>query len=318
MLVLAFASACAPKVNDPADVKAVKQTVESFAKAWNTGDAEGSVAMMTDKTIYADNHSPVAVGKAAVKAMSEAQNGVFKPDFQVPVDEVRVTGNTAMARGTWAIKLTPKTEGTAPISDSGSWMLTLSRQADGSWKWDSVVANSDQPMPGTTADGAEEQAIAKVEQEWAAAMVKGDVAALDRSLAKEWAQTRDGEMATRAQLLAALKSGAYKLESATMRDMNVHVFGDAAVATMLVDMKGTFMGRPMPPVSARHRLLREARRPLAGDQHAEHDDQAVAVSKGARRGADARADLIRWTARRSPATTSTRPVPWVSSSCGTP
>jgi uncharacterized protein (TIGR02246 family) len=249
VLVLAFASACAPKVNDPADVKAVKQTVESFAKAWNTGDAEGSVAMMTDKTIYADNHSPVAVGKAAVQAMSEAQNSAFEPDFQVPVDEVRVTGDTAMARGTWAIKLTPKTEGTAPISDSGSWMLTLSRQADGSWKWDSVVANSDQPMPGTTADGAEEQAIAKVEQDWGAAMLKSDGPALDRILAKEWVMTSDGETATRAQLAGALKSGAYKIESATLRDLNVHVFGDAAVATMLVDMTGTFMGKPVPPVS---------------------------------------------------------------------
>jgi uncharacterized protein (TIGR02246 family) len=246
VLVLAFAAACAPKVNDPSDVKAVKQTVESFAKAWNTGDAEGSVAMMTDKTIYADNHAPVAVGKAAVKAMSEAQNGVFKPDFQVPVDEVRVTGDTAVARGTWAIKLTPKTEGTAPISDSGSWMLTLSRQADGSWKWDSVVANSDQPMPGTTANGAEEQALVTFEQEWAAALVKGDVAVLDRSLA--WAANADGEVATRAQLLAAIKSGAYKLESATMRDISVHVFGDAAIATMTADVKGTFMGQALPPL----------------------------------------------------------------------
>jgi ketosteroid isomerase-like protein len=180
--------------------------------------------------------------------MSEAQNGVFTPDFQVPVDEVRVTGDTAMARGTWAIKLTPKTEGTAPISDSGSWMLMSSRQADGSWKWDSVVANSDRPMPGTTADGAEEQALVTFEQEWASALVKGDVAVLDRSLAKEWAANADGEVATRAQLLAAIKSGAYKLESATMRDISVHVFGDAAIATMTADVKGTFMGQALPPL----------------------------------------------------------------------
>jgi len=248
VLALAFASACAPKVNDPADVQAVKQTVESFAKAWNTGDADGSVAMMTDKTIYADNHFPVAVGKAAVKAMSEAQKGVFKPDFQVPVDEVRVAGDTAMARGTWAIKLTPKTEGTAPISDSGSWMLTLSRQADGSWKWDSVVANSDQPMPGTTADGAEEAAILQIERDWAAAMVKRDVPAVEKHLAKEWVENADGEVMTRAQGLAAIKSGAFKLESATLRDLDVHVFGDVAIATMTADIKGTFMGKAMPPL----------------------------------------------------------------------
>ena len=239
---LAFASACAPKANDPADVKAVKQTVESFAKAWNAGDAEGSVAMMTDKTIYADNHSPVAVGKAAVKAMSEAQNGVFKPDFQVPVDEVRVSGDTAVARGTWAVKLTPKTEGTAPISDGGSWMLTLSRQADGSWKWDAVVANSDRPMPGTTRDGAEEQAIVQMERALTDAIVKRDIPTLERYLTMEWMPTNDGQLTSRAQILAEVKSGAYKVETDAIRDLSVYVFGDVAVATMILDTKGTYKG----------------------------------------------------------------------------
>src|SRR5512139_2627408 len=110
LLVLALVplAACAPKVNDPADVQAVKQSVEAFAKAMNAGDAEGLVAMMTDKTIYADNHFPVAVGKAAVQPMYTAQFSLFNAEFQAPVDEVRVVGDTAVSRGTWTIKLTPK------------------------------------------------------------------------------------------------------------------------------------------------------------------------------------------------------------------
>ena len=38
----------------------------------------------------------------------------------------------AVARGTWTMTMTPKTPGLAPIKDRGSWMLTASRQADGS------------------------------------------------------------------------------------------------------------------------------------------------------------------------------------------
>jgi ketosteroid isomerase-like protein len=30
-------------------------------------------------------------------------------------------------------------------------------------------------------------------------------------------------------------------------DLSVHVFGDAAVATMTAKLKGTFMGKPVPP-----------------------------------------------------------------------
>ena len=248
-LAVMCAAACAPKVNDPADVEAVKQTVEAFAKAMNAGDAEGLVAMMTDKTVYADNHFPVAVGKAAVQPMYAAQFSMFNAEFQAPVDEVRVVGDTAVSRGTWKITLTPKAGTLAPIVDRGSWMALSSRQADGSWKWESVVPNSDQPLPGATSDGADEQAIAKIEQDWAAAMVKGDVSVLESNLAKEWTLTEDGQTTTRAQALGAFKSGAYKVESASLRDLRVFVLGDAAIATMVVETKGTFMGKPVPPLS---------------------------------------------------------------------
>ena len=244
LLVLALVplAACAPKVNDPADVQAVTQTVEAFAKAMNAGDAEGLVAMMTDKSIYADNHFPVAVGKAAVQQMYTAQFSMFNSEFQAPVDEVRVAGDMAVARGTWTIKLTPKTEGMAPITDSGSWMSVSSRQADGTWKWDWLLPNSNQPMPGMTADGAEEQAIVKIEQDWAAAMVKEDVTAMEPFLGKEWVYSLDGQVTSRAQMLADMKSGVYKVDSAVLRDLQARVFGDVAIATMVGDMKGSYRG----------------------------------------------------------------------------
>jgi uncharacterized protein (TIGR02246 family) len=237
-----FAAACGPKVNDPADVQAVTQTVEAYGRAVNAGDADATVAMMTDQTIYADIHFPVAVGKAAVRAMSAAQYSQFTSAFQVPVDEVRVDGDHAVARGTWTITLTPKTAELAPIHDGGSWMLMASRQADGSWKWDAVVPNSDQPLPGTTADGAEEQALLQIERDWAAAMLARDAATVDKLVAKEWTFTNDGQVTPRAQFLSELKSGTYKFESFTMRDAAVRVFGDAALVTMVGDVKGTYKG----------------------------------------------------------------------------
>jgi ketosteroid isomerase-like protein len=79
-------------------------------------------------------------------------------------------------------------------------------------------------------------------------MSKVDAAALDRILAKEWSEHADGEIITRAQATAALNAGAMKFESLTLRDLRVHVFGDAAIATMTAEIKGTFMGKPMPPL----------------------------------------------------------------------
>jgi uncharacterized protein (TIGR02246 family) len=240
-------SACAPKVNDPADVQAIRQSVEAYEKAVNGKDATAIVALMTDKTEWSEPHMPAVVGKDAIGKLHQ---GVFdQGDLKnaVPVADVRAVGDLGFARGTWTQTFTPKAEGVASVSNSGNWMVVLQRQSDGSWKWDSLVVNSDQPMPGTTADGADEKALMQIEHDWAAALSKADVAALDRILAKEWTTNADGQVGTRAQVLAALKSGAYKLESVNLHDLTVHVFGDAAVATMTADLKGTFTGKPIPP-----------------------------------------------------------------------
>ena len=64
-------SACAPKVNDPADVQAVKQTMEAYTKGIVAKDAPASVAMMTDKTAYFEPHMPAMTGKDAVAKLHQ-------------------------------------------------------------------------------------------------------------------------------------------------------------------------------------------------------------------------------------------------------
>jgi uncharacterized protein (TIGR02246 family) len=241
--MLVLVSACAPKANDPADIQAIKKSVEDYAKAVNAGDADGVVAMMTDKTIYADNHSPVAVGKAAVRSMSAAFNSLFKVEFQAPVDEVRVVGDLAVARGTWAMKLTPKAEGLAPISDAGSWISTSTRQPDGSWKWDWVVPNSSQPMPGTTASGEDEQALFQLEQQWNAAGPTKDTAVVEKFLANEFVSNFDGRTQNKKQFLAEMKANAAKIDSAANSDMKAMVFGATAVVDGLYIEKSTTNGK---------------------------------------------------------------------------
>jgi ketosteroid isomerase-like protein len=235
-------TACSPKANNPADIQAVKQTVEAYGKALNAGDTEGAVAMLTDKTIYADNHVPAVTGKAAVRSMIAAQNNLFKTEFSALCDEVRVAGDAAVARGTWTVKLAPRIAGMAPINDGGTFMLLAGRQADGSWKWDWVVPNSNQPMPGTTADGADEQAVMQVEQDVATASVKRDLAVIERSLAKDYTSVTDGKADDVTKMMAEFKAGAYRIESFTLSDLKVHVLRDAAIATMTQSVKGTYKG----------------------------------------------------------------------------
>jgi ketosteroid isomerase-like protein len=235
-------SACAPKVNDPADVQAVKQTVEAYTRAILAKDGPASVAMMTDSTAYCEPHMALITGKDMVAKFHQMLFEQFDIAMTPVVVSVQVEGNLATMRGTFTQRLTPKAKDAVAIADSGNWTVAARRQADGSWKWDWIMGASDQPMPGTTADGAEEQAVMRAERNLVNAVVKRDISTLETYLAKEWTPTNDGQVTSGAQVLAELKSGAYKVESDAIRDLSVHVFGDVAVATMILDTKGTYKG----------------------------------------------------------------------------
>jgi ketosteroid isomerase-like protein len=241
--VLLLLSACAPKVNVPADVQAVKQTMEAFSKAINAADAPGAVAMLTDKTVWLEPHMPAATGKDTVAKFLEGAFAQLDVDLTATVDDVSVTADLAVMRGTYKEKQTPKREDLPPVNASGNWMITLQRQADGTWKWDGFIVNSDQPMPGTTADGVEEQAVMQIERDLATASVKRDVAIIERSIAKEYTSVTDGKADDVKTMMAEFKAGAYQIESATVRDLKVHVFGDAAIATMTGASRGKYKGK---------------------------------------------------------------------------
>ncbi len=169
VLVLALAplAACAPKANDPADVQAVKQTMEAYTKGIVAKDAPASVAMMTDTTAYFEPHMPAMTGKDAVAKFHQMLFDNFDVEMTPVVTDVQVEGSLATMHGTFTNKLIPKAEGAATMPDSGNWTVAARRQADGSWKWDWIMGASDQPMPGTTADGAEEQAVMQFERDGA-------------------------------------------------------------------------------------------------------------------------------------------------------
>jgi uncharacterized protein (TIGR02246 family) len=242
-VMLFLVSACAQKVNDPADVQAIKKSIDDYAKAINAGDADGVAALMTDKTVYADLNVPVAVGKEAIRSLVAGYNNQFKFDFSVPVDDMRVVGDLAAVRGSWTIKLTPKAEGIAPISDSGSWIVVFARQKDGSWKWDWCVPNSNQPLPGSTATGEDEEALYQLERDWATAMVKNDAATLDNLLANEFQANYADFAANKKQFLAVVKSGTAKFESMTTTEMKAFVLDGTAVVHGLSTAKSSMAGR---------------------------------------------------------------------------
>jgi ketosteroid isomerase-like protein len=68
-------------------------------------------------------------------------------------------------------------------------------------------------------------------------------ALMDKILADDWVGLGPAGSLTKAQLLAGLKSGDLKLESETLGEMKVRVFGDTAVVTGSDDEKSSYKGK---------------------------------------------------------------------------
>jgi ketosteroid isomerase-like protein len=88
-----------------------------------------------------------------------------------------------------------------------------------------------------------EQELIKLENEWADAWVKRDVAFFDRIIADDYTWTSPrGDVWTKAQDLALVKSGETVIKSWVLADMKVRVYGDTAVVTGRNTIKETYKG----------------------------------------------------------------------------
>jgi ketosteroid isomerase-like protein len=88
-----------------------------------------------------------------------------------------------------------------------------------------------------------ERELINLEQQWGDALVKANLVFLDQILAEDYMFTSPvGEVLTKAQMLAELKSGEDVVSSVVNHDMKVRVYGDAAVVTGHSTYKQTVQG----------------------------------------------------------------------------
>jgi ketosteroid isomerase-like protein len=99
-----------------------------------------------------------------------------------------------------------------------------------------------------------EKAIMKIEQDVSTALTKGDADALSKALADGfYAVNPDGTTQTKAEFVADLKSGKFKLESNKLDDMKVQAAdADMAVVTYRSTDKGSVGGHD---ISGQYRWL---------------------------------------------------------------
>jgi uncharacterized protein (TIGR02246 family) len=242
-ILLLLVSACAQKVNDPADVQAIKDTGSAWDKAYNAANAEALASgYYTADAVRMEPYQPAIGGKDAIRTSLQKYFDQYADEGRTAVEDVRVSGDLAIARGTAEGKSSLKVGG-YPAPYKVKWVTTYQRQPDGSWKsfWD--IWNSDLPAADSLPVGVEEQALMQIERDLAAWSAKNDWAAVDKMFAAEYANNVDGVITPKKQFLANMRGGAYKVASATAGDMKVLVLGETGIVHGLWTENSTLNGK---------------------------------------------------------------------------
>ena len=108
-----------------------------------------------------------------------------------------------------------------------------------------VITRAEEKSAPAAAPVSDEAALRTIYHDWYGAFAKGDVAALEKLVPNDdclWIDS-EGNVSNIRQVIADVKSGAYKCESAHIDKLNIRVFGDAAVVMGLETEKSTYKGK---------------------------------------------------------------------------
>jgi ketosteroid isomerase-like protein len=89
-----------------------------------------------------------------------------------------------------------------------------------------------------------EEELKKLESDRAAAVVKGDLATLEKGTSDDYTLINvNGQMSDKSQMVNSIKSGDIKLVTDDLSDLKVRLYGNTAVVTGKANVKGTIGGK---------------------------------------------------------------------------
>jgi uncharacterized protein (TIGR02246 family) len=152
LVAVAFFSACANGVErspatDPqskVDIAAIRGLFESFDSTATAGLAEEWMSLLSDDIIWMVPNQTSLVGKEAVWGRVGPFFSDLNMEHRSGVDEVRVAGDWAYVRGTYAFWVTPKAGGET-TEEVGKFLYIVGRQADNGWRITRAIWNANRP-----------------------------------------------------------------------------------------------------------------------------------------------------------------------------
>ena len=152
-LMLLVAVACAPAepkaTTTGPDVEAIRTWLEQVTAAVNAESTEAILALYADDAVF----SPPDAPPLDIDQLRSLYDILFTENtFQFTTEalDVVVSGDLAVLRASYDETVTPRGAGDS-VHNSGSWLIVLRKQADGSWKlWRDMWSVIAPPSPPGT------------------------------------------------------------------------------------------------------------------------------------------------------------------------
>ena len=136
-----------------ADVAAIKSVViDKWAAAMGAEDVDALMTLYIDEAVSMDPGEPAHVGHRAIRTKFERDLGSNAFEIVSTLDDVLVSGDYAVVRGSDNDTLSPKGGG-EPSKLNSKWMILAERQADGTWKILWEIWNRNTPPPPAAQTG---------------------------------------------------------------------------------------------------------------------------------------------------------------------
>ena len=124
-----------PEVNVEADVVAIKALIDEWVQLYNAGDFDKLVSTVyTEDAVIMSPYESIRKGKEAILlGLKKADELNEEHCDSSVVEDMRVSGNLAVVRGTDTGTATPRSGGEA-IKYTVKWLGVFERQSNGTWK----------------------------------------------------------------------------------------------------------------------------------------------------------------------------------------
>ena len=136
----------AMKTDTETDVRQIDDILRRIEAAENTGNSTAMIDLLAEDAVIMAPDQPVQEGKAACAAfLTDVIASLFEQfDRRIAYvsAEVRVIGEYAFDRGSFAFTVAPRSGGDTS-REIGKYLFLYSRAADGSWKIARAIVNLD-------------------------------------------------------------------------------------------------------------------------------------------------------------------------------